>query len=655
MNQQTESNLANYLRDGIIAALFALVWFLFDQRNNRNIYYTLFLGLFLILALTLVFLLVKKPQFQQKPNSRSLGKVAKLSPLWAVIILIVLFFTLQFSLLDSGSARLVVLVLWSFLGGLLFARMNHDWNPSLVFVGMLLLGGVLYRVGAFVNEVSSSPFALGWSEGSRIYNASLFFSEKLYDKKLPLPVLHPSRYLMQTVPFLFGIKSILVHRLWQVLLWVGMTSSAAWLMAKKLGAGLRIPAFWLSAFLFLFFFQGAVYYHLMVCVILMLIGYQKDKPLRILLFVFIASLWAGISRINWIPVPALLAIALYLLDEPVGKRTWFDYLKIPLVWSVVGATSGFASKQLYQAVSGENPAVFDSAFSSQLIWSRLFPNATFPLGILPAIAIVCLPLLVLIWLQLRRKMVGSVHWLRWFGLIGILGAFFAGGVLVSLKIGGGGDLHNLDAFLVFFALISLGILTGRIQSETGTARSQSIEVNKIPAYLLLFICFVPVFFAFMRTGRWNVISAENDQAKLTQIKEAIEIIGDESGPILFVTERQLLTMGEIEGVELVPDYEKVFLMEMAMGNNQDYLQSFYQLMDEHYFAAILMEPISTLKQASWKSFAHENNSYVDNVILPMLMDYQLALSWKNGEINLLIPNGETELMERLQQIQTTLP
>jgi len=76
-----------------------------------------------------------------------------------------------------------------------------------------------------------------------------------------------------------------------------------------------------------FLFQGAVYYHLMVCVVLVLLGYKKDKPLRTLIFVLLASVWAGISRVNWMPVPGLLAVALYLLDTPFdgknGSNTWF--------------------------------------------------------------------------------------------------------------------------------------------------------------------------------------------------------------------------------------------------------------------------------------------------------------------------------------------
>jgi hypothetical protein len=43
---------------------------------------------------------------------------------------------------------------------------------------------------------------MGWSEGSRYYYASLFFSKKIYQLDLPYPLPSPSRYLMLSLPFL---------------------------------------------------------------------------------------------------------------------------------------------------------------------------------------------------------------------------------------------------------------------------------------------------------------------------------------------------------------------------------------------------------------------------------------------------------------------
>ena len=97
------------------------------------------------------------------------------------------------------------------------------------------------------------------------------------------------------------------------------------MMAKRFSQSKKVSLPWLTALLFLFFFQGAVYYHLMVCVVLVLLGYKKDKPLRTLIFVLLASVWAGISRVNWMPVPGLLAVALYLLDTPFDAVDAFEH------------------------------------------------------------------------------------------------------------------------------------------------------------------------------------------------------------------------------------------------------------------------------------------------------------------------------------------
>ena len=124
------------------------------------------------------------------------------------------------------------------------------------------------------------------------------------------------------------------------------------------------------------------------------------------------------------------------------------------------------------------------------------------------------------------------------------------------------------------------------------------------------------------------------------------------GDVLFISERQLLTFGELD-MPIVPEYEKVFLMEMAMGNNEDYLRFFRQKLEEHAFVAIVSDPLSTNIQGSNRSFADENNAWVEQVVLPMLAEYQGVLSWRNGEINLLVPKGETELIQQLLESQQT--
>jgi len=65
----------------------------------------------------------------------------------------------------------------------------------------LLLAGFAFNLGYFLLKVSTHPFSLDWSETSRYYYASLFFSERIYGLKAAWSPLHPSRYLLQAIPF----------------------------------------------------------------------------------------------------------------------------------------------------------------------------------------------------------------------------------------------------------------------------------------------------------------------------------------------------------------------------------------------------------------------------------------------------------------------
>lgn len=635
-----------FVRHWLLLLGAACVWFLWDSRYVRNIWFMGMAGMALVCAILFFLTWKLKQGFVEKIPSPKNGVGSWIAFSLVALALTLLFFNLKFYLFSYGSGRFAFAVGFSGVFALLLSRKSEP-SPYIAFAKCLLLFGVLYRVAAFVPEVQSGPFALGWSEGSRFYNASLFASESIYGSRLPLPVLHPTRYLMQALPFFVGIRSILFHRIWQVVLWLGMTLWGSWLMAKRFSQSKKVSLPWLTALLFLFFFQGAVYYHLMVCVVLVLLGYKKDKPLRTLIFVLLASVWAGISRVNWMPVPGLLAVALYLLDTPFDGKKWVKYLVWPVVWVIGGFALAYLAKQGYIAISGEDPALFDSAFSSALLWRRLWPNATFFLGIVPAILLVMLPGVALFWLKFRDNRLPAFHWLQWLGLAGILGVFLAGGLVVSVKIGGGGDLHNLDGFLVFWALIVGGILAmSSRHKETG----DSVPEKQPWRFWLAVAVIVPVFFAFMRSGSWSFGAAKSQGTELSDLKRAIAVLQENGGDVLFISERQLLTFGELD-LPVVPEYEKVFLMEMAMANNQDYLSSFREKLEDHAFVAIISDPLSTNIQGSNRGFADENNAWVQQVVLPMLAEYEGVLSWRNGEINLLVPQGETELVQQLLESQ----
>ncbi len=621
-----------------------IAWYLYQSLSNRNIWFYAMGAIgavVLLIFLVVCFVKPKKPLTIHVKASASL--ILALILVLAVIIS-ACFFSLHYGFLDYSAFRMMMAVGVAGFGALLLNASGSKRNVYFDFALILLTFGVLNRSFAFLVEIQSTPFSLGWSEGSRLYNSSLIASRQVYGKKMPLGVIYPSRYLMQAVPFWLGIRSIVVHRIWLVFLWLGMTLWSAIVLAKRVKDGLKLPMVWLTLFFFLFFFQGAVYYHMMVCVLLILYGYHKDKPWRTLIFVVLASLWAGISRVNWMPLPALLAVLIYLIETPFSPKRWLRYLQFPALWTILGLMASLIGKRALICWSGEPAFLFNSAFTSPLLWERLLPNNTFFIGILPGILLICLPLMVLFVCRMRGKW-QRVHWLRWLGMAGILLAFFAGGIVVSVKIGGGGDLHNLDAFIFLFAVLSSYILAGHLSfetkpksniSETKAHQAQTPLWQAKPFWLAMAVI-VPVFFAFMRAGKWSFTDNESDLAELEELKIALQSENLEDGPVLFISEPQLIAFGELDDIAMVYPYEKLFLMEMAMSENQTYLQAFYEQLENHDFVAIVTDPVSTMIQDRSRPFNEENNAWVRHVVIPMLEQYELTQSFKGGEINLLLP------------------
>lgn len=477
---------------------------------------------------------------------------------------------------------------WLILLGMAVLRTAFRTTWMGGFVAALLLLGVTYAVMTRYNVVTNYPFSLGWSEGSRYYYASLLFSRTLYGEAFPLSPYHASRYILQSVPFLFHGLGIFEHRLWQFLLWIGLTLGAALALALRVipaeKKGLRLL---LAAWFFLFFLQISVYYHLQVMVLLVLLGVSSKHPWRTVLTIVAASLWAGISRVNWFPMPAMMATAIYLLETPVegtfkSFRQFLRYVSRPAVWLILGVVSAIAAQSAYVFLSGNaaNARAFTSSFTSDLLWYRLLPNDSFPLGIIPGVLIVSSPLLVgLIFVAVRHWK--RLHPFRWASLFIMIVGLFAGSMVVSVKIGGGGDLHNTDTYAVLLGIVAAYFAGNRIRSDVAEAGGWGILMPPV----ITVGAVIPILFLIPALSPYPVYRADIAQAAHQQLIQAVNEM-KKSGPVLFISERQMITFGEVD-VPLVPEYEVIILMEMAMSGNQTYLQQFYADLKEHRFAAIV--------------------------------------------------------------------
>lgn len=513
---------------------------------------------------------------------------------------------------------------------------TKSWRSSLA-LGSLSLA-VVHRLALYLPDITSYPFTLGYSEASRYYYASLWFARRLYGQSLPLSPLHPTRYLLQSIPFLLGQLPIWAHRLWQVLLWIGLTGITSFLLGWRVGRARGVSLLITASWTFLFLLQGPVYYHLQVALILVLLSYDRRRPGRMWAGLAVASIWAGLSRVNWIPVPALVAAMLYFLEaEPEDDAAFpWRYLRLPASWGVAGTLLGFLAQAAYAILAVDDPALAASSFSSPLLWYRLHPSPTFPLGVLPGILILTGPLLILIgralWIAGR-----SLHLIRLLGFGGILGALFAGGLVVSTKIGGGGNLHNMDAYMVLGVVLAMGIFSGSM----GSSNRQALPYR--PSWLLLAATMaIPVAFTIGEGKAWRHPPAEKAARNLSRLREVVAEAVGAGEEVLFLQERHLLALGTIDGVPLVPEYEKVLLVEAGMSGNRTYLQGFFMDLESRRFGLIVAPPLHDVIQDQTSPSWEENNIWVENVVRPVLANYMVIEKLSPAGLWLLEPDGGGE-------------
>ncbi|MBN2044438.1 MAG: hypothetical protein JW757_05405 [Anaerolineales bacterium] len=506
-------------------------------------------------------------------------------------------------------------------------------------LAILLGAAVLYHLSTYIPHVTNYPFSLWWSETTRFYLGSTFFDQRIYGQDLPWVFRDLTRYLIQAVPFLIEDNPLWVHRLWQAGLRFLSGYLVGFVLSRRLKISRPLLAGMFTAWTGLYLFQGPLFYNLAPIVILVLWLVDPKRFWRTILVISVASVYAGLSRINWVPMAGLLAALLYFLEIPVGgkkPREVLIYLVPPAVWTAAGSLLGLAALQLWQLNSGNPPEIFHSSFTSYLLYKRLFPNPSYPLGIVLATLIVSAPLLIYLLRSLhawRKKW----HIVRVAAIVTILLLLGAGGLLVSIKIGGGTNLHNMDVFLVALLLAAVELTFGRVVDEQG-------EVTRAvaPLWLRALIILVPVGFVFTFTGRnltpLDITRAQEDLVTLQAYVSEAAAGGDD---VLFVSQRHLLTFGLIKDIPLVHAHEKLLLQEMVMSKNTAYLEDFAREMAAQQYAMIVIDPLPEYwKNPDKEPLAMENNVVNRNLVPLILCAYQEKDMLLDGGLQILVPKEE---------------
>jgi hypothetical protein len=334
------------------------------------------------------------------------------------------------------------------------------------------------------------------------------------------------------------------------------------------------------------------------------------------------------SRLNWFPVPAMLAGLLYFFEKPYGKndKPWTYFLS-PVLWGVVGTGTALLGQAMYIRLSGNSDVrAFGSSLTSDLLWYRLLPNPSYAPGVLLALTLAALPVILVIAWFIKRK-----GWLTGWplaGLVAYLAILLAGGLVVSVKIGGGGDLHNMDAFVVTLMVSGAYALLWR----AGFGSSPEADV---PWRRLAFALIIPILFAtvpYLTVPSYDHAKTEHELS----VVRADAGMAAQNGEVLFISQRHLVTFGLVP-VALAPDYELLTLMEMALSGNTPYLDQFHADLRNHRFSLIVAPEQKLIHKGAAYSFGEENDAWVEHISRDLLCYYEPLETFKDLDVQLLMP------------------
>ena len=524
-----------------------------------------------------------------------------------------------------------------------------------VSVALLLISAAFY-LGEGFHWVSDYPFSFSWSEGNRIWDYSALFGRRLYNFPQDQQIyafIDRGRQSLWGLPFLFPGVTIKGIRLWDGLVTTLPYAILGWVAFQRFKGH---TALWFLAgvWAFVFLTQGPIYTPLVISAILVAIAWRR--PLWIALpLIVLAGYYAQMARYTWMFAPALWAGMLYLADAPAEgqkatKRQWVAAILVVLAGLLGGIgvdrlmetgqriAAAPSASVIVQETSPESdvislPGLLHVLTRQPLLWERLLPNATYPLGILLGVVLVSAPLVILlIYLVLTRRW--QLDWLRGLVVAGPLVLFLAVGLVVSVKIGGGSNLHNLDMYLI--GLLLAAALAWRAGGFRVLANLdlEPLWVQGLMVVMMLVFAYQPLLGA----GPIDLPADDIVNNALTGIREQVELAAQE-GEVLFMDQRQLLTFGYVPKIPLVDDYEKKYMMDTAMTGDADYFNSLYQDLARHRFALIVSEPLRTRVRQSEYQFGDENNAWVKWVAGPVLCYYKPLVTYKEVKVQLLVPRA----------------
>ena len=543
------------------------------------------------------------------------------------------------------------------------------WTELLAAI-LLTSSGFMIAV-AFIN-VTNYPFSLGWSEGNRMWDYSIMFGRSVYNYPADKPIyalIDVGRQFVGGLAFLIPGLTIETERFW-----IALTVVIPYLLLglaafRSTRNNLKI---WLITTLWVLIFlkQGPIHPPLILCAVATVLLWRSPLWLALPL-IAVTSYIAQASRFTWVFAPGLWIGMLELAgaalhDKKLDANSWIRAISLGLVGmaggmygsKIVGLLTG--NPNLSTATPLETGTSLVSSPTQLLLWYRLLPNETYNIGVLAGLLIATLPLIVILFYLVFAKKWTPNLWQALAVIVPLL-AFLGVGLYISTKIGGGGDLHNMDMFLI--GLVFTAVIAWQKGGGEWLTTDHNIAVSPVwVKVVLVLLLALPGFqylpqmrsFSPVKDIRSLITLTDAPDAKslelnpsreltdeaLKTIREEIAFAQSQNGAVLFMDQRQLLTFGYIKNVPFIPEYEKKMLMEQSLSSNAEYFQDFYNDLANHRFALIISDPLrNPIKDSSFQ-FGEENNAWVKWVSNPVLCYYDQKITLKEVGVQLLVPKSE---------------
>jgi len=526
-----------------------------------------------------------------------------------------------------------------------------------------LLAAASFSLASVFSHVSAYPFNLYWSDGNRLWDYSIMFGRERYLYPVDQPIeafISSGRQFLWGLPFLIPNSSIFLHRLWSAILYSLPPALLGW-VAFKTEKEKKADWVLVGVWAFLFLNQGPIYTPLVLSAILVALAWERPLWLAIPL-VALAGYYAKITRWTWEFAPAIWAGMLSLggirlKGARLSLRQWGRALLLTasglILWLAVDLIPSSTSQ--VQTVSDVQNRISDQP----LLWYRLLPNATYPEGVLGGLLLAVVPLTLLLAYWLKTKVWTPSFWQK-LAIGAALSVFLGVGLVISTKIGGGSNLHNLDMFLI--ALLFVAAIAWK---NGGRAWLRDAPKPTWVKWLLILLLALPAYPALKKISpRLPLSSAEilevqtlTDYDPQTdppvpslpaeeEVRRALDYIGaasqkaDAEGEVLFIDLRQLLTFGYVPQVRLVPEYEKKRMMEAAMRDDAAYFDAYYEDLAKHRFSLIVTEPLKLTLKNEEGVFAEESDVWTKWVAAPTLCYYEPVKTFKSVYAQILVPRQE---------------